>query len=1099
MAIPTLVAGSMSSGTGDVTPTLVAHQADDVIGVVIESNFDQAPATPSGWTQFSASPMAGASGTRLTVFGKIAASSSETPPLLTDPGDHQIVTTFRVRGAVSGGVMLIDNQTQQTAGGSTSITWTGFTTTHDDVLLVYLASRGADTAGAVVSAFSNAGSVANLTEVFDDGAIDGGGGGLFIGTGELATAGATGNTSATITAAQVTCRITIAFFGAPEDVTGSLLDMTIPAASPTATLIAIVARDAEAYCSDPSWLKVVDGLGTGDKFLDAWIHLGEGLVEGDTLSFLSLTEQEMQGGFLVASNLAYETIIEASAHDDFASVTDAPAPIADSLQEDNTYVCGWFTSSDVVWTPPPGFTTIDTYSSSVIDPTSSLLLGYRVSRDIVGDDPGDATASAPVSGRAWTLVLRFEAPLVAPAGQYWGPMFPDYAGATFTIDAVAASLALGNPLTSFDGPMEHLTARARLAGSTGNDITIEFSDDALTTSGDVEEDTTARTVHVKFVDGITTSGEIVALVNSASSLVEIVGTYSASDLFHSGDDEFPPTTLEGGVDARTGTLARYWGPHFPDGADEDAPAVTPIGPEAVATLALALDKGASVTFTWATDVIKSYSGIERRATVLEDPKQSYDGQALLLGDETRQARNQLARYAALGRPFLLGLPYEETTLTEDSVGYVVTVQTADSLDWANPGQRVIVKRGAGADVSTHEAVISSVDGDEITLDDVDPLVCVSGARIMPAMAVLFEPQQGFARYRTADGAERWAVKAQAALFGFPSAATSAELAIGNPVTASGALDGAIVRARTPGAAGNSITVQFSDDALSGTDLEEDTTALTVNVKFTASVSTVRDVRDVLATSSSLVRLTDDGTGLDLDASLAADDDEFGPTALAGGADESPTAMGRSAELTTFNGRPIWDRGVDNADTIDDSIQSLSELVDMGGIPIGIGAAEVPDWGRRLALVTRRGAEWQWLKLFLFTIRGRWKAFYLPTYRSDLTPLSLGPDGGTEGEFVIDANIGDFDLWFSRGYFLLQIVQGGVTYYAEITNSNNNGDDTLTLTVQVDTSDPSNEIPSEGTIERISWCELCRLEEDEITVQFGATTFSMSTVARVVQQ
>ena len=73
----------------------------------------------------------------------------------------------------------------------------GATTTIHDCLVVITAARGDDNAGAAFSSWTNS-DLANLTEQFDDGTTQGNGGGLAVVTGEKATAGSYGATTATL-------------------------------------------------------------------------------------------------------------------------------------------------------------------------------------------------------------------------------------------------------------------------------------------------------------------------------------------------------------------------------------------------------------------------------------------------------------------------------------------------------------------------------------------------------------------------------------------------------------------------------------------------------------------------------------------------------------------------------------------------------------------------------------------------------------------------------------------------------------------------------------------------------------------------------------
>src|SRR5688572_8643810 len=102
--------------------------------------------------------------------------------------------------------------------------------------------------------------------------------------------------------------------------------------------------------------------------------------------------------------------------------------------------------------------------------------------------------------------------------------------------------------------------------------------------------------------------------------------------------------------------SRHFGRHFPEGRE----GVPPIAPATAATLIL--EANARVTFAWKTGIEKSFDGTEKRAGFNDDPAIRFEGDAYLLGGEVRELRGKLARLAASGAAFSLGLPFEELPL-----------------------------------------------------------------------------------------------------------------------------------------------------------------------------------------------------------------------------------------------------------------------------------------------------------------------------------------------------------------------------------------------------------------------------------------------------
>ncbi len=554
----------------------------------------------------------------------------------------------------------------------------------------------------------------------------------------------------------------------------------------------------------------------------------------------------------------------------------------------------------------------------------------------------------------------------------------------------------------------------------------------------------------------------------------------------------------GGIDPVPGTpLGSWWGGWFPRGfglswwgypelawfpdgfAADTVPGTNPPG---AATFVL-LQNGTRVTYSWRTGIHKSYSGRERRSGLIDDPMVRFEGDALLSMVETRATRSRLARYAAQGQPFLLGLSYEALALRTASPGSVVAVHSTTSSDWCVVGARVAVVHTTRG---TMEGVIQSYTADEITLDVTLGAIGAIGATIVPLFAIFLDQTQGFGRYPV--DLERWSLRARNAVAGLASSPIKAELSLEDPQTRSGALDFMRLVAQTSGAAGNSIVVTQSDDALSsGGELDEDVGAQTLHIKYSGDDTTVDQYVALLA-GSSLVRLLGTYTGTDI---LAAADDEFAATSLSGGVDATPIAVGIGASVTYFNGRPVWDRGVDVVGMAGDSLQSMAETQDFGGLPFAAGMAAVPDWGRDIKISRPVRGEWQWFKLFLDKIKGRWKSFWLPTHRDDLPWISSGV-----GAITVDA-AADVFAWYPNQKHI-QIVQiDGTATYAIVTNAVDNGDDTVTLTLIDEAASPVT--LSGAAVDHVSWLEVCRLESDTVSVAFGAAMFSAQMTARVVQQ
>jgi MSHA biogenesis protein MshQ len=179
------------------------HTVDDIALLFIESAGGEIPTLldAQGFVEVQNSPQAtgaGTAGTRMTVYWARATSTAMVGPTITGPADHAYAQIITYRGAVKSG-----NPWDITGGGvkaaaSTSVTVTGVTTSVPNTLIVQAVARDNDNAAAAFSAETNA-NLTGIAERSDAGTTTGLGGGFAVWDGTKATAGATGNTTATVT------------------------------------------------------------------------------------------------------------------------------------------------------------------------------------------------------------------------------------------------------------------------------------------------------------------------------------------------------------------------------------------------------------------------------------------------------------------------------------------------------------------------------------------------------------------------------------------------------------------------------------------------------------------------------------------------------------------------------------------------------------------------------------------------------------------------------------------------------------------------------------------------------------------------------------
>ena len=203
------------TGTGNFSVAWPAHAVDDIALLFVETTGGQAATlfATAGFVAVLNSPQAtGATtaGTQITVFWARATSTSMASPSVTVvTGNHVYARIITYRGVINTG-----DPWDVTGGGvkavaSTSLTVTGVTTTLLDTLIVQVAAHDRDNAGAHFSAQTNA-SLAGIAERSDAGTTQGNGGGFAVWDGVKATAGATGNTTATLSNSVVNAFLTIA-------------------------------------------------------------------------------------------------------------------------------------------------------------------------------------------------------------------------------------------------------------------------------------------------------------------------------------------------------------------------------------------------------------------------------------------------------------------------------------------------------------------------------------------------------------------------------------------------------------------------------------------------------------------------------------------------------------------------------------------------------------------------------------------------------------------------------------------------------------------------------------------------------------------------
>lgn len=209
-----IAVGAQSANTVAFTVAWPArHQAQDLGILVLETSGDDSTVTPSGWKHISGSPVvdiADATGSKLQILWKFAASDEESSVSVVDPGDHGIARIFVFRGVRSdiapGRVSATDTKT----AASTSVTWPGVTIVSPNSTIICVATRPDDSSSTTAfSAFANA-DLTGVAEAGEGGSTAGNGGGFVLNYGTRAAIGSVGTSTGTMTVSVTNAVITFA-------------------------------------------------------------------------------------------------------------------------------------------------------------------------------------------------------------------------------------------------------------------------------------------------------------------------------------------------------------------------------------------------------------------------------------------------------------------------------------------------------------------------------------------------------------------------------------------------------------------------------------------------------------------------------------------------------------------------------------------------------------------------------------------------------------------------------------------------------------------------------------------------------------------------
>lgn len=192
MTLPVVQGVGTGSETSCAWPT---HTTGDLALLFVEHGGGTVT-TPTGCTIIPGFPIVNGATSTMSGFYRFATSSSEAALALAGGTDHMWGTIITVRGANATDPFRVATMVQG-GGAITGASFPGLLTTSADNLIIQAMAINIDNAGPLASAEANA-ALGSVTEQYDAGTVTGNGGSLVIMSGTLAVAGATGNSTLTL-------------------------------------------------------------------------------------------------------------------------------------------------------------------------------------------------------------------------------------------------------------------------------------------------------------------------------------------------------------------------------------------------------------------------------------------------------------------------------------------------------------------------------------------------------------------------------------------------------------------------------------------------------------------------------------------------------------------------------------------------------------------------------------------------------------------------------------------------------------------------------------------------------------------------------------
>lgn len=190
--------------------------------------------------------------------------------------------------------------------------------------------------------------------------------------------------------------------------------------------------------------------------------------------------------------------------------------------------------------------------------------------------------------------------------------------------------------------------------------------------------------------------------------------------------------------------------------------------------------------------------------------------------------------------------------------------------------------------------------------------------------------------------------------------------------------------------------------------------------------------------------------------------------------------------TTYQGLPVLTEPTAFLHDVSESISHPAVLFDWGAGPIEID--EMRTWPKSAQtigfVVHDRQAVWR-VKQWLYARRGRQRAFWLPSWNTDLVPTS----NIYASNLTFQAESSKWEVYYPDGAHIMIMLKSGARHYRRVSRVSG-------LTVTLETAVSANIYP--GDIDRVSILSKVRLDADRVEVEHkgGGTAVISAMVVEV---